>query len=356
MNSQEGLLAYRDELIEKCTGYEFGRTHGEQIGQVLQPVVDAESRVATEMPELYVFPPRAGVEIPSSFNPVVRDEIDQEWQKYTGRMQDPDHFSNILAFSETRPHTWLKYDTSVPLLKADCATLHCLELDGVHLPLRISVNRGEAMVLPKQGIPDDLFADIVTTLVRVFEDEETAGKSDEELRADVLRRNSLTDAEEFLPLRLLAESPDEFCRLIDARTLSVQPSRLMTSEEAGEWVEMARDVMSRNQAGEDVVVGEKGYGSYSRWQGQWDIGAGVVLARIDLNSDGSESIIQKKAFLAPVTDGGREVGSTVCKVGYYPPHDEFYVSFDHGESDLYWYRQWRRQSEGLNGLQFRVAE
>lgn len=131
-------------------------------------------------------------------------------------MQDPYHFSVITAQSKVNAHTWMKFDTSVPLLQAGCATLHCLEVDGVHLPLRVSVNQGKAMILSKEDqINDDDFVDLVASLTKVF-GEGDINKTEAELKTGIASQRQYTKRQETLPLNLLANSPVKFCELINS--------------------------------------------------------------------------------------------------------------------------------------------
>lgn len=343
-SEDNGLLARRDELIRRCTEHCFSDEFGEQIGHALQPMISNESQIAIRRPELYVLPRGASIEIPTGFNSRVDSEIQVAWQKYYQRMLDPDRFVVITADSKLFSNTWLKFDTSVPLLKAECATLYCLMVDSIHLPLRISVNRGRAMMLPKQELlSDEDFVELTSSLVRVFGGEKDQ-RSDDELKADMRRRHVLSKGKEILPLQLLASSPEQFFQLIDSEQLSVNPDRLMTNEEASDWLNMVMEIKELNSIGHDVVVGEKGYGSYCSFQGEIDLTAGIALNRKDLNSDNIESSIQRKSFLAVVRDGDREIGAVVCDMSYYLPLDSFDVRFTHGENDLFYYRQWKSKA------------
>lgn len=145
----EGLLASRGKLIEKLTAPDFSQIHGNAIGEALQPIIDQEAYLALHRPELYVLPVGATVDISSGLDSLIAEEVKDAWQKFSTRMQNPDHFSVITAQSRVNPHTWMKFDTTVPLLKEGRATLHLLELGGVHLPLRIAVDKGDATVLLK---------------------------------------------------------------------------------------------------------------------------------------------------------------------------------------------------------------
>lgn len=293
-----------------------------------------------------MLPAGTRAEIPSSLDPIVGEEVQVAWEKFSARMQDPDHFTIITADSTVHPHTWMKFDTSVPLLKAGCATLYCLNVDGIHLPLRVSVNQDKAMLLPKEDeLGDDFMAELVVALVKAFGDEDTS-RTEAEMKADIVRQHRLSKGQETLPLHLFANAPEQFCQLIDGRDFSVNPDRLMTPEEATEWSGMAEEISRANRAGQDVVIGEKGYGSYRRLQGEINFATGISLNVTNLNSDGSESSIQSTEFLTPVTQGSRELGALVCRVSCARTVGHLHASFDHGENDLFYFRQWKKQQEG----------
>lgn len=340
----EELLNARSKLIEGLTVPDFSRRFGEVIGQALQPIISGESEMVKNRPELYVLPEGATVEIPSGLDPLVAEEAQNAWQKFSTRMQDPYHFSIITAQSTVNPHTWMKFDTSVPLLQAGCATLHCLEVDGVHLPLRISVNRGKAMILPKEAkLNDDTFIDLVASLAIAFGEGDTS-ETEAELKANISRRHKLDKGRETLSLNLLANSPEEFGKLIDSKQFSVNPDRLMTKEEADEWLDMTAEVIKINRAGQDVVVGEPNYGSHERVRGEVNFATGLTFNRVMLNPpDASESSIQTTDFLTSVQDGDRELGFLVCSVSCLKTTGHLHVNFDHGENELFYFRQWKQR-------------
>lgn len=341
------LLISRGDLIEKLTAPDFSRRFGEAIGRTLQPIISGESEMVKNRPELYVLPAEATVEIPSGLDPLVAEEAQNAWQKFSSRMQDPYHFSVITAQSTVNPHTWMKFDTSVPLLEAGCATLHCLEVDGVHLPLRISVNRGKAMILPKEPqLNDDAFIDLVAFLARAFGEGDT-GETEAELKANISRRHKLNKGRETLSLNLLANSPEMFSQLVDSKQFSINPDRLMTKEEAAEWLGMAAEVIKVNRAGQDVVVGEPNYGSHQKVRGEVNFATGLTINRVMLNPpDASESSVQFTNFLTSVRDGDRELGFLTCSISCLKTTGDLHVNFDHGANELFYFRQWKqRQAE-----------
>lgn len=342
----EGLLARRDELIERLTGSDFNRRFGEVIGKALQPIIARESEMVLSRPELYVLPAGAAVEIPSGLDSLVAEEAQGAWQEFSTRMQDPCHFSVITAQSTVNSHTWMKFDTSVPLLQAGCATLHCFEIDGVHLPLRISVNQGKAIILPKEDqINDDDFVDLVASLTKVFGEGDT-NKTEAELKAGIASQRQFTKRQEALPLNLLANFPEKFCELIDNRQFSVSPNRLMTAGEASEWSGMAAELINANRNGQDVIVGEPGYGSHQRVRGEINFATGLTVNRVILNSpDAAESSLQTTDFLTSVRDGDRELGFLACSVSCLKTTGHLYVNFDHGENELFYFRQWKKNGK-----------
>lgn len=136
----------------------------------------------------------------------------------------------------------------------------------------------------------------------------------------------------------------QFCQLFDVKELSVTPGRLMTETEAGDWESAVAGVFRATRNGGDVVVGEPGYGSYGRLQANIDLGTGrMTLESRGLEGNGAESSIQTRKFLAPVTDGTKAVGATVCSVAYGPMFDKYYVNFGHGEGDVSDFRQWEKK-------------
>lgn len=343
----DALLTSRGALIEKLTAPDFSRRFGETIGEALQPIIDKEAYLTIYKPELYVLPTGATIDIPSGLDPLVAEETQNAWQKFLSRMQDPYHFSVITAQSRVNSHTWMKFDTSVPLLQAGCAILHCLEVDGVHLPLRISVNRGKAMILPKEDqLNDDSYVDLVALLARAFGEGDT-GETEAELKAGISRRHKLDLGRETLPLNLFANSPEEFGKLIDSKQFSVNPDRLMTKEEATEWLDMTAEVIKVNRAGQDVVVGEPNYGSHEKVRAEVNFATGLTLNRVMLNPpDESESSIQYTDFLTSVKDGDRELGFLACSISCLKTTGDLHVNFDHGANELFYFRQWKqRQAE-----------
>lgn len=343
--SQEGSRR-REELVYQCTRPEFNNSISRRVGQALQPIIAGEAEVLQEKPELYVLPSDASPDVPDTLEGYVREAIDKEWAEVCQRFQNPYRFTVITADSRKQTHTWMKFDTCLPLLEAECATLHCLEIDSVHLPLRIGVNRGEAIILPKDdGISEDLFVELVAVLSRAFADERVDAMSDDELKASIARTHSFTTGQEVLPLNLLLNAPDQFCRLIDGRDFSVSPHRLMTEEESTAWLQMAAEVVQVNRRGQDVVVGEKGYGSYQIVRGEVNFGTGLTLHRNFLNSDGAESSIQTTEFLTPIRAGQKVLGTTVCKLTAIPTFGELRAGFDHAGSELHYFNQWRSRQE-----------
>lgn len=340
----EGLLTARSKLIEELTAPDFSRRFGEVIGQALQPIISGESEMVKNRTELYVLPADATVEIPSGLDPLVAEEAQDAWQKFSSRMRDQYHFSVITAQSTVNAHTWMKFDTSVPLLQAGCATLHCLEVDGVHLPLRISVNQGKAMILSKEDqLSDDDFVDLVTSLTKVF-GEGDINKTESELKAGIASQRQYTKRQEALPLNLLVNSPEKFCELIDSTQFSICPDRLMTVEEASEWSGMAAELLNANRNGQDIVVGEPSYGSHQRVRGEINFSTGLTLNRVMLNPpDASESSIQTTDFLTSVHDGDRELGFLVCSISYLKTTGDLHVKFDHGSHELFYFKQWKQR-------------
>jgi len=344
----EELLASRAKLIKKLTAPDFSREFGGVIGGMLQPIIASESEMVKNRPELYVLPLSATVELPSGLDPLVAEEAQMAWQKMAARMQDPYHFSVITAQSRENSHTWMKFDTSIPLLQAGCATLHLLEIDGVNLPLRISLNQGKAMVLPKEDqITDKYFVRLVVSLVKAFGEEGGKGETEEELAESVSRKHKQGKAQEFLPLNLLANSPQKFSELVDSKQFSVDPDRLMTKEEANEWLNMAAEVIKANRVGQDVVVGEPNYGSHQRVRAEVNFATGMIVNRVMLNSpDASESSLQTTDFLTSVKDVDRELGFLTCSVSCLRTTGELSVNFDHGANELFYFKQWKqRQTE-----------
>ena len=238
----------------------------------------------------------------------------------------------------------MKFDTYLPLLRAKCAMLHCLQIDGVHLPLQIYVNREEASILPRAGeIPDDVFVDLVSALSRVFADDKVDAMTDDELESSIARTYAFTQGQEMLPLLLLLNEPDQFCELIDGRHFSISPDRLMTEEETAAWLGMASEIVQANRQAKEVIVGEKGYGSYKRIRGEVNFGTGLTLNTHFLHSDNTESVIQTREFLIPVTVGQRVLGNTLCKLASIPTMGELRVDFNHGATDLHFFNQWKKR-------------
>jgi len=344
----DGLLASRAKLIEELTTPGFSREFGETIGIMLQPIIASESEMVINRPELYVLPSGATVELPSGLDSLVAEEAQLTWKKLSSRMQNPYHFSVITAQSRENAHTWMKFDTSIPLLQAGCATLHCLEIDGVHLPLRISLNQRKAMILPKEDeLTDEDFVSLVTHLVKALGEEGAEGGSEEELAENISRKHKQDKAKEFLPLNLLVNSPREFSRLINSQQFSVNPDRLMTQEEAGEWLNMAGEIFKANRAGQDVVVGEPNYGSHQRVRAGVNFATGMTVNRVMLNPpDASESSLQTTDFLTSVKDGERELGFLTCSISCLKTTGNLHVDFDHGANELFYFKQWKqRQAE-----------
>ena len=340
-------MVSRAELIEKLTASDFSRRFGQTIGEILQPIIASESEMVKNRPELYVLPAGATVELPSGLDPLVAEEAQNAWQKLSSRMQDPYHFSVITAQSRENAHTWMKFDTSIPLLQAGCATLHCLEVDGVHLPLRISLNQGKAMILPKEDqLADEDFTSLVALLVKAFGEEGVEGESEEELTESISRKHKQDKAKEFLALNLLANSPQDFSRLVDSRQFSVNPDRLMTKGEASEWLDMAAEVIKANRAGQDVVVGEPNYGSHQRVRAEVNFATGMTVNRVMLNPpDATESSLQTTDFLTSIKDGDRELGFLTCSVSCLRTAGHLHVNFDHGANELFYFKQWKRRQE-----------
>lgn len=346
MSVQQEGLKRREALIRQCTGHEFSWSVSRRVGQALQPIIAAESAVLRERPELYILPPDATLEVPPTLEGYAQDAIKAEWDKTRKRFQDSDRFTTITADSQKQTHTWMKFDTYLPLLRAQCATLHCLQVDGVHLPLRISVNRGEATILPKTNeIPDDLFVGLVATLSRAFDDEHVDAMTDDELKARIAREHAFTEGQEVLPLHLLLNDPDRFCDLIDGRHFSVSPNRLMTEEETAAWSHMAAEVIQATRQGRDVMVGEKGWGSYQRVRGEVNLATGLTLHTNFLHPDDTESSIQTTEFLTPVEVEKRVLGTSVCKLTSIPTHGELRVELDHAATDLHYFNQWKKRRE-----------
>lgn len=288
------------------------------------------------------------IELPTSLDPLVVEEAQNAWQKFSSRMKDPHHFSTITAHSTTSPHTWMKFDTTIPLLKEGRATLHLLEIDGVHLPLRIAIDKGGATVLPKYDqLSDDDFVRLVSLLVKASGEEGAEGKTEVELDESISRQHKQGKAKEFLSLNLLANSPEAFSQLIDSKQFSVNPDRLMTKEEATEWTDMAAEVIKANRAGQDVVVGEPNYGSHERVRAEVSFATGLTLNRVMLNPpDASESSIQTTDFLTPVHDGDKELGFLACSISCLKTTGHLHVNFDHGALELFYFRQWKQRQAG----------
>lgn len=344
----EGLLNARSKLIEKLTAPDFSKKFGAVIGEAISPIIGAETYSILSRPELYVLPSGATVELPTGLDHLVAEEAQNAWQELSSRMKDPHHFSTITAHSTTSPHTWMKFDTTIPLLKEGRATLHLLEIDGVHLPLRIAIDKGDAAILPEYDqLSDEDFVRLVSLLVKASGEEAAGGEMEEELDENISRQHKQGKAKEFLSLNLLANSPETFSQLVDSKQFSINPDRLMTREEASEWLGMANEVIKSNRAGQDVVVGEPNYGSHERVRAEVNFATGLTLNRVMLNPpDASESSVQFTDFLTSVKDGERELGFLACSISCQKTTGHLHIEFDHGALELFYFRQWKQRQAG----------
>lgn len=213
MSPEADLSGARRQLIDTCTSPQFRRETAGLLGEGLYPVIEPEVQKARNQKELYVLDESAQIEVPTMLEPRVTETIHASWNKYRRQMADPDHGTTIFAESNERPHTWMKIDTSVRLLRGGGAEIHCVEVDGVHLPLRISLDRGldgvrNAAVLPKEDkLGDDFFVQLVQAIMPALGEGEDAGMSDKEFREKTIRDRRMREGEETLPLRLLANLP-----------------------------------------------------------------------------------------------------------------------------------------------------
>lgn len=184
-------------------------------------------------------------------------------------------------------------------------------------------------------------------MAKAFGEDGAQEESEDELAESISLKHKQDKAQEFLPLNLLANSPQEFKRLIDSEQFSVNPDRLMTQEEAGEWLNMAGEIFKANRAGQNVVVGEPNYGSHQRVRAGVNFATGMTINRVMLNSpDAAESSLQTTDFLTSVKDGERELGFLTCSISCLKTTGHLHVDFDHGSNELFYFKQWKQRQAG----------
>lgn len=107
---------------------------------------------------------------------------------------------------------------------------------------------------------------------------------------------------------------------------------------------MAAGLLNANRNGQDIVVGEPGYGSHQRVRGEINFATGLTVNKVMLNPpDSTESSLQTTDFLTSVQDGDRELGFLVCSVSCLKTTGHLHVKFDHGANELFYYRQWKKR-------------